>query len=127
MSERRAVMTDDAPAPAGPYSQAVVAGGLVWLAGQTPRTPDGTRLVDSPLEVQARQVMDNLEAVAQAAGGSLKDAVKTTVYLCPGVDVDVVNAVYADYVGNPPPARTTIVSDLRAGSLEVDAVLWIGP
>ena len=115
--------TDAAPPPAGPYSQAVVAGGLVFLAGQTPRTPAGERLLDHPLPVQVRQTMDNLRAVAVAAGSSLHDAVKVSVFVRPGVDMSVVNGIYAEYFTEPLPARTTTVSDLAVGAIEVDAIL----
>ena len=123
MSAPVEVTTEGAPAPAGPYSQAVIAGGLVYLAGQTPRTPAGQRLLGRPLEVQVRQVLDNLAAVAAAAGSSLGDAVKVTVYVRPGVDMTTLNGIYAGYFTDPLPARTTIVSDLAIGELEIDAIL----
>jgi 2-iminobutanoate/2-iminopropanoate deaminase len=120
---RRAVHTEAAPPPAGPYSQAVASGGLVFLAGQTPRTPEGERLLDRPLSQQVRQTMDNLSAVAEAAGSSLHEAVKVNVFVRPGVDMSVVNSVYAEYFTEPLPARTTTVSDLAVGAIEVDAIL----
>lgn len=125
MSERAVVSTVDAPAPAGPYSQGIAVGGLVFLAGQTPRLPDGTRLLDRPVAEQARQAMDNLQAVAIAAGGSLRDAVKINVFVRPDVDMAEFNAVYVDYVAEPLPTRTTTISDLKIGAVEVDAILWI--
>ncbi len=127
MSGRTEVVTADAPAPAGPYSQAVVAGGFVFLAGQTPRTPAGERLLDAPLDVQVTQVLDNLARVAEAAGSSLRDAVKVTIYIRPGVDMAVLNAIYSRYFTAPLPARTTIVSDLAIGALEIDVTLWPDP
>lgn len=120
-----AISTTDAPAPAGSYSQAVRVGDLVMLAGQTPRTPAGERLLDAPLERQVRQALDNLEAVARAAGGSLADAVKVTVYLRPGIAAADVDPIYREYVSTPLPARTTVVSDLTTGAIEVDAILRI--
>jgi 2-iminobutanoate/2-iminopropanoate deaminase len=120
---RRAVRTDAAPSPAGPYSQAILSGSLVFLAGQTPRTPDGERLLDHPLPEQVRRTMDNLRAVAEAAGCSLRDAVKVNVFVRPGVDMSVVNAIYDEYFTEPLPARTTTVSDLAGGAIEVDAIL----
>jgi enamine deaminase RidA (YjgF/YER057c/UK114 family) len=96
---------------------------MVFLAGQTPRTPDGERLLDHPLPDQVRRTMDNLQAVAEAAGCSLHDAVKVTVFVRPGVDMSVVNAIYAEYFTEPLPARTTTVSDLSVGAIEVDAIL----
>lgn len=118
------VTTPLAPAPAGPYSQALRVGDLIILAGQTPRQPDGRRLLDEPLDVQVRRTMDNLEAVASAAGASLRDAVKVNVYLRPEADVEVFNSVYRDYVSAPLPARTTTISLLPGGLVEVDAMLW---
>jgi reactive intermediate/imine deaminase len=122
-ADRIAVDTDAAPPPAGPYSQAIASGGLVFLAGQTPRTPDGERLLDHPLAEQVRRTMDNLQAVAEAAGCSLDDAVKVSVFVRPGVDMSVVNEIYAEYFTHPLPARTTTVSDLAVGAIEVDAIL----
>jgi 2-iminobutanoate/2-iminopropanoate deaminase len=121
--DRQAVRTDAAPPPAGPYSQAVAAGGLVFLAGQTPRSSAGERLLDHPLPDQVRRTLDNLQAVAEAAGSSLHDAVKVNVFVRPGVDMSVVNAIYAEYFTDPLPARTTTVSDLAVGEIEVDAIL----
>ncbi len=72
-----------------------------------------------------RQTLDNLEAVAKAAGSSLHDAVKVTVYLRPEADVADFNAIYTGYVSEPLPARTTIISELAIGAVEVDAVLWV--
>ena len=128
MTDRRreAVRTEDAPPPAGPYSQAIVAGGLVFLAGQTPREPTGERLLDHPLEEQVRRTMDNLDAVARAAGSSLHHAVKVSVFVRPGTDMAVVNAIYEEYFAAPLPARTTTVSDLPGGAIEVDAILLAG-
>jgi len=123
----RAVTTTAAPAPAGPYSQAIRIGSFVFLAGQTPRQPTGMRLLNHPLEAQARQALDNLEAIARASGGSLRDAVKVTVYLRPGVHLQTFNQIYQSYFSDPLPARTTIVSDLPGGAVEVDAVLWCPP
>jgi 2-iminobutanoate/2-iminopropanoate deaminase len=120
---RRAVRTEGAPPPAGPYSQAVVVGGLVFLAGQTPREPSGERILDRPLVEQVRRTMENLRAVAEAAGASLSDAVKVSVFVRPGTDMAVVNAVYEEYFSDPLPARTTTVSDLPGGAIEVDAIL----
>lgn len=125
MSVVTTVSTTDAPAPAGPYSQGVAAGELVFLAGQTPRLPDGTRLLDRPVAEQVRQAMDNLQAVAQAAGGSLLNAVKINVFVRSDVDMAELNEVYLDYVAEPLPARTTTISELKIGAVEVDAILWI--
>lgn len=126
MSGATAVTTAQAPAPTGPYSQAVVAGGFAFLAGQTPKLLDGTRILDRPFDEQVRQTLDNLSAVARAAGGSLADAVKVSVFLRPGCSVADFNAIYETYVSHPLPARITTVSELTTGDVEIDAVLWLG-
>ncbi|MEW1835714.1 RidA family protein [Microbacterium sp. NPDC079995] len=122
---REPISTTDAPDPAGSYSAGIRAGEFVFLAGQTPRRPDGVRLLDQPFEVQARQALDNLAAVAHAAGGSLADAVKVSVFVRPGIDVKAFDAIYRDYVSAPYPARTLTVSDLAIGEVEVDAILHL--
>jgi reactive intermediate/imine deaminase len=121
-----AVVTTHAPAPAGPYSQAVVAGGFAFLAGQTPKLVDGTRILDRPFDEQVRQSLDNLSAVAVAAGGTLADAVKVSVFLRPGSSVADFNAIYETYFSHPLPARITTISELATGDVEIDAVLWLG-
>ncbi|GAB2467912.1 reactive intermediate/imine deaminase [Conyzicola lurida] len=126
MSGATPVVTTQAPAPAGPYSQAILAGGFVFIAGQTPKLLDGTRLLDRPFDEQVRQTMENLRAVAVASGGTLADAVKVNVFLRPGCDVAAFNAIYETYVSHPLPARITTISDLAVGDVEIDAVLWLG-
>jgi reactive intermediate/imine deaminase len=122
---KRAVSTDRAPAPAGPYSQAIAAGGFVFLAGQGPTAPDGSR-VEGSFEEQARQTFSNLQALAEEAGGSLADAVRVGVYLRDMADFATMNEVYREFVPEPRPARTTIQSDLPGFDIEVDAILFLG-
>jgi reactive intermediate/imine deaminase len=118
--------TDQAPSPAGPYSQAVRAGDFVFCAGQTPRDPDGTRLTGAPFVDQARQVFENLRQIAQAAEGELADVVKLTLYLSDPADLPVFNQVCTEYLGDPLPARTTVFCQLPGGAtVEVEAVLWV--
>ena len=117
--------TDDAPQPAGPYSQAIRSGGFLFLAGQGPFRPDGSK-VDSSFEEQARQAFSNLQAVAAAAGASLSDAVRVGVYLRDMSDFGVMNKVYGEFLRDPMPARTTIQSDLPGFDIEVDAVIAVG-
>ena len=119
------IATSDAPPPAGPYSQAVRAGDLVFLAGQVPRLPGGERLGDRPFDEQARQTLANLEAVARAAGGSLRDAVKVNVYLKDPASRSAFDELYASHLGDVLPARTTTQSDLPGIAVEVDAVLYL--
>jgi 2-iminobutanoate/2-iminopropanoate deaminase len=122
---KRALSTDRAPAPAGPYSQAIAAGGFVFLAGQGPTAPDGSR-VNGSFEQQARQTFSNLQALAEEAGGSLADAVRVGVYLRDMSDFPTLNAVYREFVPEPRPARTTIQSDLPGFDIEADAILFLG-
>lgn len=106
MSQQR-VQTDHAPQAIGPYSQAIVAGGLVFCSGQIPLTPSG-ELVAGDVEAQTHQVMKNLGAVLEAAGSSYAKVVQTTCYLADINDFPVFNKVYAEYVREPFPARATV-------------------
>jgi reactive intermediate/imine deaminase len=116
------VHTDGAPPPAGSYSQAIVANGFVFLSGQTPRTPEGTRLSDAPFDVQARQVLSNLEAVARSAGTSLRNATMVTVYLRDLGDRTVFDEIYREFLGEPFPARIMLPADLVGMAVEVSAI-----
>jgi 2-iminobutanoate/2-iminopropanoate deaminase len=110
-----------APPKAGPYSHGVQTGNIVFLAGQGPFDPAGGTMPES-FEEQARLTFSNLATVAEAAGGSLADAVRVGVYLRTMDDLAAMNAIYAEFFTNPYPARTTIQSNLNI-SIEVDAVL----
>jgi 2-iminobutanoate/2-iminopropanoate deaminase len=125
MSERISIRSDAAPPPGGPYSQAIRSGGFLFLAGQGPFRPDGSK-VEGSFEEQARQTLRNLEAVAAAAGASLADAVRVGVYLRDMSNFAALNRVYAEFFREPMPARTTIQSDLPGFEIEVDAVLAMG-
>jgi 2-iminobutanoate/2-iminopropanoate deaminase len=120
-----AFFADDAPAVAGPYSHAVRAGDTVYLAGQVPFDP-ATGEQPAGFEEQARQAFRNLEAAARAAGASLAHAVRVGVYLRDMGDFQTMNAVFAEFVSEPHPVRTTIQSDLPGFAIEVDAVLYVG-
>jgi 2-iminobutanoate/2-iminopropanoate deaminase len=111
-------------APAvGPYSHAVKIPGQVWVSGQIGMTADG-ELVAGGVEAEARQALANLKTVLEAAGSSLDRVVKATIYLVEMRDFAAVNAIYADFFGESPPARVCVeVSGLPKGaSFEVDAV-----
>jgi 2-iminobutanoate/2-iminopropanoate deaminase len=121
---REAITATAAPPPVGTYSQAIKAAGtLVFISGQTPRSRDGLRLKDAPFPQQARMTMDNLAAIAGAAGLSLQDAIKVDVFLRDLADREAFDAIYAEYVGNPPPARTLTQSNFTEFDVEVSAVL----
>ncbi|MBW8311387.1 MAG: RidA family protein [Rhizobium sp.] len=125
---RHAISTPNAPAAIGPYSQAVRAGGTVYLSGQIPLDPATGELVQADIATEARRVFDNLRAVCEAAGGTLDDVARVGIYLTDLSDFAQVNAVMADYFQAPYPARSTIqVSGLPRGArVEVDAVLVTG-
>jgi 2-iminobutanoate/2-iminopropanoate deaminase len=124
---KRVVSTTEAAPPGGPYSQAVVAGDHVYLAGAVPVRPDGTWVRGSFSE-QARQVFANLHAVAEAAGASLADAVRVGVYLRDIADFEAMNAIFAEFFGvENQPARTTLPVALHGFDIEVDAILYTGP
>ena len=122
---RQAIHSDRAPAAIGPYSQAVRAGGTVFLSGQIPLDPATGELVAGDIAVQARRAFDNLKAVCEAAGGSFDDVVRLGLYLTDLSQFAAVNAVMAEYFSAPYPARSTIqVPALpKAATFEVDAVL----
>ena len=124
-SAKTPLFTTAAPAPSGAYNQAIRAGDFVYLAGQGPGTPDG-ELVDPTFEDRVRRVFANLEAVAQAAGLTLADAVRFGVYLESMDDFETMDRVYREVVPEPLPARTTIVCDVGGIGVEIDAVLF-GP
>ena len=119
------IHSSKAPAAIGPYSQAIRAGNTVYLSGQIPLDPTTMELVKGDVRGQARQVFDNLTAVAQAAGGSLENAVRLTIYLTDLAHFPVVNEIMAEYCKEPYPARVTIgVSQLpRGAAVEVDGIL----
>ena len=120
---RKAFTSDKTPPPAGSYSVAMEAGGLVFLAGQTPRDRDNVRHGDKPFAVQARMAMDNLEAAANATGLSLKDAVRVGVFLRNPSDAKEFDAIYREYVTEPFPVRTLTQSTFAGFDIEVDAIL----
>jgi reactive intermediate/imine deaminase len=124
---RSIVSTAAAPAAIGPYSQAVKAGNSVYLSGQIGLDPATMTLAEG-FEAQTLRVFENLKAVAEAAGGSLADAVRVTIYLTDLANFGVVNELMTRYFAQPYPARATVgVAALPRGALvEIDAVLVLG-
>ena len=104
---KEAVATTAAPAAIGPYSQATISGQVVYTSGQIPLLPDGS-LLEGDVEVQARQVLENLKAVLTAAGSGLERVLNTTVFLKDMDDFAAMNAVYTEYFSEPYPARSTV-------------------
>ena len=124
---REIIHTDKAPQAIGTYSQAVKIDNTVYLSGQIPLVPETMELVDGDIATQIRRVFDNLQAVAQAAGGNLKDVAKLNVFLTDLSNFLIVNEVMADYFSEPYPARAAIgVAALpKAADVEMDAVMVI--
>ncbi|MDD9890687.1 MAG: RidA family protein [Gammaproteobacteria bacterium] len=125
MSNKDPVQTADAPAAIGPYSQAIKSGSLVFLSGQIPLDPVTMELVGPGIEEQTQQVFKNLSAVAAAAGGSLNDIVKLTIFLSDLNEFATVNSIMAEHFSEPYPARATIeVSALPKGAIvEIEATM----
>jgi 2-iminobutanoate/2-iminopropanoate deaminase len=126
--KREIIATKKAPAAAGPYSQAIRVGDLVFTAGQLAFNPATGKLVESGIEEQTRQVLRNIAAVLEAAGSSLDKVVKTTVFLKDMGDFRAMNEVYATFFASEPPARSTVeVANLIPGALlEIDAIAVVG-
>lgn len=125
---KHAIHTDNAPAAIGTYSQAIEARGLVFLSGQIPLDPATMEIIDGDFEARARRVFENLAAVAAAAGGSLDDVVKVTVFLTDLDNFATVNGVMEDFFQQPFPARAAVgVASLPKGvDVEADAILSLG-
>lgn len=125
---RKPIHTDLAPRAIGAYSQAIQSGNTVYLSGQIPLDPVSGEIISEEIEAQVRQVFANLDAVARAAGGSLADAVRLTVYLTDLSNFPVVNAVMGELFVPPYPARATIgIAGLpRGAKVEIDAILTLG-
>ena len=124
MSEHRVISTTSDPAAIGPYSQAIVTDGWIFVSGQIPLTPHSGELVEGGIIEQTHRVLRNLAAVLEAAGGGLDTVVKTTVYLSDMANFPAVNEVYAEYFGEHRPARATVqAGELpKAVGVEIDAV-----
>jgi reactive intermediate/imine deaminase len=124
---REIIHTDKAPQAIGTYSQAVKVDNTVYLSGQIPLVPETMELVGGDINTQIRRVFDNLQAVAEAAGGSLKDVAKLNVFLTDLSNFPTVNEVMAEYFAEPYPARAAIgVAALpKASEVEMDAVMII--
>ena len=125
--EKHIIFSDQAPAAVGPYSQAVAAGPFVFVSGQIPLNQQG-EMVKGDIVVQTVQVIENLKAVLEAAGLSLKEVVKTTVFLADMADFAEMNRVYGEFFPEKPPARSTIeVAALpKNAAVEIEAVAFRG-
>lgn len=127
-SGRRAINTDAAPPPIGPYSQSVAAGGFLFVAGQMGVDASAGKLVEGGVEPQARKALENIQAIVRAAGASMDDVVKTTIFLADFESFKQVNGVYAGFFGGDAPARSTVeVGRLPLNALvEIEAIVSLG-
>lgn len=127
MSSKEIVNTSNAPSAIGPYSQAIKINKMVYLSGQIAIDPKTQKLIDGDIETQTKRVLDNLKAVVNAAGSSLENVVKTTIYLTDIDDFPRVNEIYASYFSSGRPARSTIcVARLpKDAKIEIDAIAEI--
>ena len=117
------VSTTRAPKPVGPFSQAIKASGLIFVAGQTARDPQSGQVIEGDITVQTERVMQNLKAILEAAGSSLDRTLKTTVYLRDMDDFEAMGRVYSRYFPSHPPARATVeVSRLHGGRVEIELI-----
>ncbi len=121
---REAVHTDHAPAAVGPYSQAIIANGFVYTAGQAALVPGTKSLREGGIREQTQQTLDNIKAILEAAGTSMDKVVKTTVFMVDLKDFAAMNEVYGGYFGSTPPARSTVqVAALPLGAqVEIEVV-----
>lgn len=122
---RTSVRTEKAPTPSGPYSQAVVAGDFVYVAGQGPMDVSTGRMVLDSVQAETRQVLTNIQNILEAAGATMADVVKCNVYLANRRDFGAMNEVYKEFFPHEPPARTTVEAhppaDIR---VEIDCIAY---
>ncbi len=121
MSRKEAIVTDQAPFPAGPYSQGLITDHLIFVSGQRPVDPV-TGEMKQGIQEQTRQVLKNIQNILKESGGSLEDLVRTTVYLSDISYFDEMNQVYREMVPEPFPTRTTFGVQLRGILVEIDAI-----
>jgi 2-iminobutanoate/2-iminopropanoate deaminase len=117
---KQIVRTDTAPTPIGPYSQAVKAGNLIFVAGQGCMNPSTGQMERGSIASETRQVLENVKSILAASGATLGDVVKTTCFLADINDFQAFNAVYAEYFADQPPARTTIQAARLPGDIRVE-------
>lgn len=119
----RAISTDRAPKPVGPFSQAIKANGFIFVAGQTARDPQTGQVIEGDITRQTERVMENIKVILEAADSSLDRTVKTTVYLKDMDDFEAMGKVYSRYFPSHPPARATVeVARLHGGRVEIELI-----
>jgi 2-iminobutanoate/2-iminopropanoate deaminase len=124
---KKKILTDKAPKPIGPYSQAVVVDGMAFLSGQIALDPATNQLIEGDIAAQTERVMNNLKAVLEASGASLASVVKTTVYLQNMDDFTQMNEVYGRFFEDKPPARSTVQAAglPRDAKIEIDCIALV--
>jgi 2-iminobutanoate/2-iminopropanoate deaminase len=127
MTNKQVIVADKAPKAVGPYSAGIRTGNLVFTAGQIGLDRETGKMVEGGVEAQARQVLFNLQNVLESGGASLGSVVKTTVFLADMADYAKVNAIYAEYFTDTPPARSAVqVAGLPLGALvEIEAIALV--
>lgn len=125
--DRTAISTERAPAAIGPYSQAIVAGNLIFVSGQLPIDPATGRFVEGDITAMTRQVLKNIAAILSAAGSDLSKVAKVTVFLADLNDFEAMNAAYAEFFPHDPPARSTVEASRlpRDARIEVEVVALV--
>jgi 2-iminobutanoate/2-iminopropanoate deaminase len=117
---REPILTDQAPKPIGPYSQAILSDGFIFVAGQGPMNPATGKMENADVKAEARQTLANLKAIVEAAGSSMDKVVKCNVYLADIKDFAAMNEIYAAAFKAPYPARTTIQAGALPGGIRVE-------
>lgn len=121
MTKRKVILTSKAPQPRGPYSQAIVHNGILYISGQGPIDPETNKLIKGTIEQQAVRTLENIKAIILEAGGRFENILKITCYLANMNDFSAFNSAYKNYFIKEPPARTTI----QAGKLPLDMKIEI--
>jgi len=124
---RRVIYTPKAPKPVGPYSQGIIAGNYLFVSGQIPIDPETGEVIKGDFKTQVRRVLENIKAIVEASGASMKDVVKVTVYLKDINKFQEFNEVYKEYFKEEPPARSVVeVSNLPKNvEVEIDVIAYI--
>jgi 2-iminobutanoate/2-iminopropanoate deaminase len=123
---KKQIKTENAPLPAGPYSQGLRVGDFVFVAGQGPTDPASRKIAGDTIEEQTARTLENVKAILEAAGASMADVVKSTVHLSDLGLFGRFNKVYESYFPDPKPVRTTVGSQLSGIMVEIDVIAYVG-
>jgi 2-iminobutanoate/2-iminopropanoate deaminase len=125
---KNVAFTDKAPRPVGQYSQAVRAGGFLFISGQIAINPETGKIEESDVKGQTRRILQNIKNILESQGGSLDDVVKVTVYLSRPEDFNDMNQVYSEFFVKEPPARATVAVQIpgKGALLEIDVIAYLG-